>query len=234
MNKYEWLLFDIDNTLLDFSKASKESLFKTFLDHDMVCTEEIYKTYNIENAKVWIDFENKKIDTETLKRIRFAGFFDLMGINKINPFDFNTAYIENMVAVSEAYTGAVELIQKVSSNHRVSIITNGLKEAQRPRLARVGMIEMFDSIVVSDEIGVAKPDVRFFEYTYNSIPNPPDKSKILVVGDNLMSDIRGGQNFGVDTCWVSHKKENLSNVKPTFMIDTVFEIESVLLKGLKS
>ncbi len=228
MNKYEWLLFDVDNTLLDFSKASKESLFKTFLDHNMVCTEDIYKTYKVENAKVWIDFEDKKIDTETLKKIRFAGFFDLMGITKLDPFEFNTAYIKNMVAVSEAYTGAVELIKKVSDNHIVSIITNGLKEAQRPRLAHVGMIELFDSIVVSDEIGVAKPDVRFFEYTYNSIPNPPDKSKILVIGDNLMSDILGGQNFGVDTCWISHKKENPSQIKPTFNINSVFDIESVL------
>jgi len=80
MKKYDWLLFDVDNTLLDFSKASKQSLFKSFEDYGMVCTEEIYKKYKVENTKVWIAFENKEIDTDTLKRIRFKGFFDLMGI----------------------------------------------------------------------------------------------------------------------------------------------------------
>jgi len=228
MKKYEWLLFDVDNTLLDFTKASKESLYKTFEDHDMTLTEEIYKIYKTENAKVWISFENKEIDTAQLKKIRFAGFFDVMGIQDLDPFDFNTAYVENLVAVSEVYEGANELIKKLSSQYKVSIITNGLKEAQRPRLERVGMINMYDSIVVSDEIGVAKPDVKFFEHTYTTIPNPPEKSKILVIGDNLMSDILGGQNFGVDTCWINHKKENTSSIIPTYSIGSVFDIESVL------
>lgn len=227
MNKYEWLLFDVDNTLLDFSKASKESLFKTFLDYGMVCTEEIYKKYKVENTKVWVAFEKKEIDTETLKRVRFKGFFDLLGIS-IDPFEFNTAYVKNVVAVSEVYPGAVELIKKLANDYKVSIITNGLKEAQRPRLEHVGMIELFDSIVVSDEIGVAKPDVQFFEYTYNTIPNPPPKSKILVIGDNLMSDILGGQFFGVDTCWISHQKKNTSILEPTYTIDSVFDIDSIL------
>jgi YjjG family noncanonical pyrimidine nucleotidase len=227
MNKYEWLLFDVDNTLLDFSKASKESFFKSFEDYGMECSDELYKKYKVENTKVWVAFENKEIDTDTLKRIRFKGFFDLQGI-EIDPFEFNTAYVDNLVAVSEVYPGAVELIKKLSQKYKVSIITNGLKEAQRPRLAHVGMIDLFDSIIVSDEIGVAKPDVQFFEHTYKTIPNPPDKSKIIVIGDNLMSDILGGQNFGVDTCWISHKKENRSNIIPPYSIDSVFDIEDIL------
>ena len=194
----------------------------------MVCTEEIYKIYKVENAKVWISFEDKEIDTTTLKKIRFAGFFNLLGITHIDPFKFNTSYIENLVTVSEVYPGAVELIKKLSKKYKLSIITNGLKEAQRPRLARVGMLDLFDSIVVSDEIGVAKPDVQFFEHTYTTIINPPAKSKVLVIGDNLMSDILGGNNFGVDTCWISHKKENHTELKPTFSIDSVFDIEDIL------
>jgi len=228
MKKYEWLLFDVDNTLLDFTKASKESLYKTFEEHNLELNEEIYKIYKAENAKVWIAFENKEIDTAKLKKIRFAGFFDVMGITNIDPFEFNTAYVDNLIAVSEAYDGANDLIASLSKDYKVSIITNGLKEAQRPRLERVGMIDMYDSIVVSDEIGVAKPDVKFFEHTYTTIQNPPDKSKILVIGDNLMSDILGGQNFGVDTCWISHKKENKSSIIPTYSIDSVFDIDSVL------
>lgn len=228
MQKYKWLLFDIDNTLLDFSKASKESFIKTFDDYNLAYSEDLYKIYKKENAKVWIAFEDKKIDTDTLRKIRFKGFFDNVGIKNIDPFEFNRRYIENLVAVSEAYDGAVELIKNLKKNYCVSIITNGLKEAQRPRLTNVGMIDLFDSIVVSDEIGIAKPDVRFFEYTYNTIVNAPPKSDILVIGDNMMSDILGGQRFAVDTCWISHGKENIMEITPTYSIKSVLEIHSVL------
>ena len=228
MKKYKWLQFDVDNTLLDFSKASKESLFKTYEDYSMQCNEEVYSIYKTENAKVWVAFEEKKINTTELRKIRFAEFFNVMGIKGIDPFEFNAQYLQNLVAVSQAYNGAVELVDELRQDYLVSIITNGLKEVQRPRLKQVGMIDLFHSIVVSDEINIAKPDVGFFEHTYDTIDNPPHKSEILVVGDNLMSDILGGHNFGVDTCWISHGKENSSSVKPTYSIDTVFDIESVL------
>lgn len=228
MKKYKWLQFDVDNTLLDFSKASKESLYQTSIDYGIECNEEIYKIYKRENAKVWEAFEQKRIDTVELRKIRFAGFFEVMGINNIDPFQFNSDYLQNIIKSSEEYEGANELVASLKNDYLLSIITNGLKEVQRPRLDKVGMTDLFDSIVVSDEIDVAKPDVQFFEYTYSTIENPPKKAEILVIGDNLMSDILGGINFGVDTCWLSHGKENKTNIQPTYTITDVFDLPRIL------
>jgi len=228
MNKYKWLLFDLDNTLLDFSSASKIALWKTFEDYDLTCNEEIYKIYKKENAKVWISFENKEIDTLTLRKIRFAGFFEVMGIKDIDPFVFNARYLEHIVLASETYDGVPQLIKDLKTDYQLGIITNGLKEVQRPRLQKVNMIDEFQSIVVSDEIGVAKPDVKFFEHTYTTLSDQPQKSEILVIGDNLMSDVLGGHRYEVDTCWISHGKENTTDVKPVHQINTVLELSKVL------
>ena len=228
MHKYKWLLFDADNTFLDFSKASKVSFFKTCEEYNLQSDDHSYKVYKAENAKVWESFENKEITAIELRSIRFAKYFEAANIQGINSLDFNTRYLEILVEVSEAYEGAIEFLDSLRKDYKISVITNGLKEVQRPRLQRLKMNHIFDSIIVSDEIGVAKPDVKFFEYSYNTIPNPPQKSDILVIGDNLKSDILGGQNFGVNTCWINHSKENSTSIKPTYSIKNLLELPSIL------
>jgi YjjG family noncanonical pyrimidine nucleotidase len=228
MNKYKWLLFDADNTFLDFTSASKKSLFKTCNDYDLKCDDDLYKTYKFENAKVWEAFENKEITALELRSLRFARFFSAVNILGINPFEFNTHYLQNLISVSEAYEGAIDLLEDLHKRYALSVITNGLREVQRPRINKLQMSHLFESIIVSDEIGVAKPDIKFFEHSYNSIPNPPPKSEILVIGDNLKSDIIGGINFGVDTCWISHQNINTTSIKPTYTVNNLFEIGSLL------
>jgi len=228
MQKYKWLLFDADNTFLDFASASKKSLFTTCSDYDLECGEDIYKTYKTENAKVWESFERKEITALELRSLRFAKFFSAINIDGIDPFEFNAQYLLNLIDVSEAYEGAIKFLEDLAPHYTMTVITNGLKEVQRPRLTKLQMNHIFDSIVVSDEIGVAKPDIKFFEYSYKTIPNPPQKSEVLVIGDNLKSDIVGGINFGVDTCWISHNKQNTSPIKPTFTIDKLFDLTQIL------
>lgn len=229
MHKYKWLLFDADNTFLDFAKASKLSFFKTCEEYNLNCDEKTYKIYKKENAKIWELFENKEITAVEIRSLRFAKFFEAVHIKGINSLDFNTRYLQILIDVSEAYEGAIEFLEDLQGRYKLSVITNGLKEVQRPRLNRLKMNHIFESIIVSDEIGVAKPDVKFFEYAYNTIPNPPLKSEILVIGDNLKSDILGGQNFGVDTCWISHKKENSTSILPTYSIESMFCLDSLLI-----
>lgn len=228
MINYKWLLFDADNTFLDFASASKKSLFTTCSDYNLNCDEDIYKTYKIENAKVWESFENKEITAVELRSLRFEKFFSAVKVTGVNPFEFNTQYLQNLVAVSEAYEGAIDFLDNLRDRYTLSVITNGLKEVQRPRLNKLHMSHLFESIIVSDEIGVAKPDIEFFEHSYNTISNPPPKSEVLVIGDNLKSDILGGINFGVDTCWISHDKQNTSSIKPTYTVDNLFGLSSIL------
>ena len=110
----------------------------------------------------------------------------------------------------------------------MSIVTNGLKEVQRPRAIRLKLQQYFASMIVSDEIGIAKPDIRYFEYAYGTLKNPPPKSEILMVGDSLHSDIQGGINFGITTCWVSHGRINETAIQPDYKISNFLELSSVL------
>ena len=229
MYKYKWLLFDADNTFLDFATASKKSLFTTCSDYDLKCDEDIFKTYKFENAKVWASFENKEITALELRSLRFERFFSAANIKGIDPFEFNAQFLQNLILASEAYDGAIDFLENLRPKYTMSVITNGLKEVQRPRINKLQMNHIFESIIVSDEIGVAKPDIKFFEHSYNSIPNPPPKSEVLVIVDNLKSDILGGINFGVDTCWISHKNENTSSIKPTYTVKDLFDVSTILM-----
>ncbi len=226
--KFTWLQFDADNTLLDFNGASKASFWKSFTQFDRTCSEEIYNRYKKINHEVWTEFELGKINAITLRSKRFQRLFEALDWNDISAQEFSKAYLQNLILTSEAYDGVVELLQKLRPDFTLSIITNGLQEVQRPRIEKLKMTELFASIVVSDEIGVAKPAIAYFDYVYQSIPNPPPKSEILVIGDSLNSDIQGGNNFGVSTCWISNGKENNTTIQPNYTIKTVQELPLLL------
>ena len=226
---YKWLLFDADNTLLDFSKAARDALWSTYADFGVSCTEKVYRRYKEINHRVWVEFEEGKISAEKLRLKRFELLFRSLEQHDLPVPTFSKQYLQNLIRVSEVYDGVPGLLQELASKYRLSIVTNGLKEVQRPRFGRLKITSYFESIVVSDEIGVAKPHADFFEYVRNSIPDPPEKSATLVIGDNLNSDIRGGHNFGIHTCWVSHGRKNDTNVTPSYQIKSVHEIKRLLL-----
>lgn len=223
-----WLLFDADNTLLDFTQASKDALWATFAQNERFCDEAIYQTYQRVNNRVWEAFEKGKIDAATLRYQRFELLFEAIKESHLSPQDFNRQYLQNLIHTSEAYEGVWELMQSLKKEYRLSIVTNGLKEVQRPRLEKLDMTHFFDSIVVSDEIGVAKPHLEYFKYVYDSIDNPPDKSELMIIGDSLRSDILGGNDFGIKTCWISHGKENTTKIQPDFEIHHIGHLPNVL------
>jgi len=231
MNKktFKWLLFDFDNTLVDFSSASKKSLWMTFEEQGRQCDELIYKTYQKINHRVWTDFEQGKITAEALRPKRFADLFEALNERELDANHFGQRYLANLVVASEAYDGVIDLLEDLKlADYRMSIVTNGLKEVQRPRLTKLGMTDFFDSIIVSDEIGSKKPEGAFFDYVFQTIPNPPPKSETLMIGDGLNSDIRGGRDFGISTCWNSHKKINDTDIIPDYVIDDVLGLRELL------
>ncbi|MEZ4985057.1 MAG: YjjG family noncanonical pyrimidine nucleotidase [Saprospiraceae bacterium] len=224
---FKWLLFDADNTLLDFSKAGKEALWQTYTDFGHTCTDAIYGAYKICNARAWTAFEQGQITAERLRVQRFAELFHVFEAEPAPPSLFSKRFLENLVAVSEAYEGIPDLLATLQTRYRMGIITNGLKEVQRPRLARLQLDRFFDTIVVSDEIGVAKPQEAFFQYALDQIGVIP-KTEVLVIGDSLHSDILGAQQFGIPTCWVSHGKTNETDIQPTFTVAQVHDIMDLL------
>ncbi len=225
---FKWLLFDADNTLLDFTKASKNALFQTFQSFDGTCNEQIYVRYKKINASLWGQFEEERISSDELRIKRFELLFRELDKRSWSPTLFSRRYLENLVLASELYDGVIDMLGDLKGKYKLSIVTNGLKDVQRPRFHRLSIMSFFDSVIVSDEIGVAKPNAAFFDHVYGSIPEPPPRSEVLIIGDNLNSDIAGGLNYGLQTCWVSHGKENKSSFQPHFQIPSVKELSSVL------
>jgi len=227
----KWLMFDADNTLIDFTNASKLSFQQTFEDYGHTATPELYATYKVINHGVWTAFEQGKITAERLRIKRFEDFFAAINLSPTSPESFSKGYLENLISKSESYDGVKEMLVGLKPDYSMSIITNGLKEVQRPRLRKLDMTHYFDSIIVSDEIGFAKPDERYFEVAFNSIDNPPVRGNTLVIGDNLKSDILGGIRYGLKTCWLNTSgKANDTDIQPDFEIRDVLEVPGLLEK----
>ncbi len=226
---YNWILFDADNTLLDFTSASKKAFAEAIRQLGIPSRPNLFDRYKKANHIVWTEFENGLIDAITLRKKRFELFLKDIQIER-DPALFNQKYLDNLVEHSEMLTGARQLLDHLHGKTKLGLITNGLKEVQRPRLAHTQIDHYFDVIVVSDEIGVSKPDNAYFDYVFKEMGHPPKKN-VLIVGDNLNSDIKGGVDYDVDTCWFNPEKlPNESGIIPTHHahgFDDIMEITAI-------
>ena len=220
---YDWILFDADNTLLDFTGASKMAFAQAVATLEIPSHPELFNTYKKVNHIVWTELENGEIDAIALRKRRFELFLKEIDIQR-DPVLFNQLYLGNLVEYTELLDGAKELLDHLHGKTKLGLITNGLKEVQRPRLAHTQIDHFFDVIVVSDEIGVSKPDRAYFDYVFKEMGQPA-KEKVLVVGDNLNSDIKGGVDYGVDTCWFNPARHpNNTNIQPSYHAQNFMEI----------
>jgi YjjG family noncanonical pyrimidine nucleotidase len=226
--EYEWILFDIDNTLLDFDGPSKQALKSSCDVHQLEFNEDLYKVYKDVNAKVWSEFEHGKITAIELRPLRFERFFNEVKVNPCSPSKFNKTYLDFVIDYAKDYESIRGTLSALKERYKISVITNGLKEVQRARLTRLNLNHFFDSITVSDEIGVAKPHKAYFDHVFKSIQNPSKPEKTLVVGDSLHSDIKGGNDYGCSTCWLSHGRSNDSEIIPDYTISNIAEFNKII------
>ena len=227
MQKYDYLLFDADNTLFDFHTSEAYALEKVLSGLGIEFHAGHVANYRVINHTVWRDFENGKLAKKHLRNRRFELFFKEIGV-RADVDRISREYLEHLSHTAFLIDGAEDLLEKVSKNHRLVLVTNGLKEVQRPRLSRSTIQHYFESVVVSDEIGHAKPDAAFFDYVFNEIRHP-DKSRVLMIGDNINADIRGGLDYGLDSCWYNPDRKPLENgIEPTMIIDDISQLTNYL------
>jgi 2-haloacid dehalogenase len=226
--KYPWILFDADDTIFDFHRSARHSLIATLKDFDIVPKPAFVTIYEQINIETWAAFERQEITAVELRRTRFEKFLDAIGEYR-DPMEMNAHYLQNLSSTTFLVDGALALMQELLAlGLRLGLITNGLKEVQRPRISRAKLEANFEVIVVSDEIGVSKPHAGFFEHAFDKMGSP-GKREVLVVGDSLNSDIQGGNNFGLDTCWFNPgKTPNITAHQPTYEIEKLQELKSLL------
>lgn len=226
--KYKVILFDADETLFDFKKAEKEAFKNTMIEFNIDYDENYhFSTYKEINTAIWKELEEGLITQAKLKTERFRRLIEKLNLN-FNENDFSDTYMKHLAAGSFLFDGATELIEDLSSKYILSIVTNGLTSVQEGRLKKSVIAKYFKDIVISEEVGISKPNPEIFEYALSNIEGV-NKNEILMIGDSLSSDIRGGINYGIDTCWFNiHKEKNNSGLSPTYEVSSYKELADLL------
>ena len=202
--KYKFLLFDLDNTLLDFHRSEKESLSLLYSENGIVMSEEMYKSYYDINVKLWEDCEKGLVSLDEVLNTRFSIALRKQGI-EVDGKVWETKYREYLDTIVFLMEDALEVIDTLSKNHRLFIITNGVKTTQMKRLTDSNLLQYFERVFISGDIGYQKPAVEYFDYVAQNIEGF-DKKKALVIGDRISSDIQGGINAGIDTCLFTNEE----------------------------
>lgn len=228
--KYEIIIFDADETLFDFKKSERHAFKNTMFEFDIEYDENHHlKVYSDINAAIWKEFEDGLITQEKLKVERFERLSDSLNA-EFNAAEFAKSYMKHLSFASFLYDDSIDLIESLHKDYKLTIITNGLKDVQNNRIRKSIIGKFFEDIVISEEIGLSKPDPKIFEHALNNIKHT-DKNKVLIVGDSLTSDIQGGINFGIDTCWFNPNRiVNKTEIKPTYEISNLMDLKDMLKK----
>lgn len=224
------VLFDLDDTILDFHKAEQGALKKALQSIGVEPTEEILKRYSVINLSQWKLLELGKLTQEQVKVKRYRIFFEELGINA-SPEKTAKCYEENLAFQHELVDGAMELLQKLHQKYRLYAASNGTYEVQRQRIQESGIKPYFQDFFISKQIGFHKPDVKFFEYCFSHIKDFK-KEETVMIGDSLTSDILGGKNAGLTTIWYQKDKKITDNgeIHPDYRIYSLGELPELLEK----
>lgn len=226
--RYEILLLDADQTLLDFNAAEDSALKTLFSRHDFELTPAKKERYLALNRQLWQDYELGKISRDHVVNSRFATFLGWYG-RQVDGRAWESEYRALLGEGYQLLPGALQTCWALSQVCRLYIVTNGVAKTQRKRLNRSGLLQFFQEIFISEEIGFPKPMEGFFSYVFSHIPNFRRESALLV-GDSLTSDILGGINSGLDTCWLNASGQApADSICPTFEISNISQLSSVVL-----
>ncbi len=223
MKKYEYILFDADETLFRFDSFAGLQL--AFLPYGIQFTKEDYDTYQTTNKSLWVEYQNGRLTARELQHQRFHLWAEKLNVSTQ---ELNSAFLHAMADICSPLEGATSLLDTLRGKMKLGIITNGFTELQQTRLERTGLRDYFDALVISEQVGIAKPHREIFDYALQLLGNP-SRDSVLMVGDTLESDILGGINAGLDTCWLNiHSKPIAENIVPHYQVTSLRELEELL------
>ncbi|MGN7477826.1 YjjG family noncanonical pyrimidine nucleotidase [Solibacillus silvestris] len=229
MKDYKFLLFDLDDTLLDFKAAEQLALPKLFEAHKLPLTPQIETVYREINTGLWQSLEEGLITREQLMQTRFGKTFEYFGY-AVDGQALDAEY-RGYLAESKVFVeGALQLIQTLAPQYELYITSNGLADTQMKRLQVTGLASYFKQVFVSENTGHQKPMKSFFDYVFDRIPNF-DLNKAIIIGDSYSADIIGGARAGIDTCWLNPLKIAPSTIRPTYEISKLHQLLPILKNG---
>ncbi len=225
------ILWDLDNTILNFLAAERNALKDTFEYFNLVeCSDDMIKNYSQINHRYWKKLELNEIDKPKMLIQRFEDFFTLEKIEFNEYEEFNYQYqirLGNTIVFND---NAYELISEFRQEYKQYIVTNGTALAQKYKLANSNLINIIDDVFISERIGFEKPHIEFFNYVFDKIGNY-HKEEIIIVGDSLTGDIKGANNANIKCCWYNpHKLEKPRDLRIDYTIDDLNQLVDILNK----
>lgn len=226
------IFLDLDDTILDFHKAEHLALSKSLKELGITPRPDILNRYSEINLWHWKQLELGRLTRNEVLIGRYRRLFEEFEIDA-SAEDAQALYEHNLSIGHYFMPGAEELLEKLHGKYRLYIASNGTATVQHSRIKSANLARYFDDIFISQEIGADKPSHEFFERAFEKIPDAR-KSETVIMGDSLTSDIRGGENFGIETIWFNPKhKENYTlttenPVHPSYEIDVLSEILNII------
>ena len=223
VNRYDWILFDADETLFEFD--AYRGLQQMFVRYDVDFSKNDFIEYQSLNKPLWDQYQQGAITATQLQHQRFQAWAQRLSQS---PAQLNSDFLAAMAEICQPLHGVTNLLNALRGRVKLGIITNGFTELQQVRLERTGFLEHFDLLVISEQVGVAKPHPDIFEHALAAMGTPA-RDRVLMVGDNPDSDIVGGHLAGLHTCWLNADNKPTPNyINPRYQVASMAELERKL------
>lgn len=225
--KYQYVLMDADETLFDFKKSMRKALTETYVKYGIEVTEENINYYAWLNDHIWERLERKEITKKELIETRFRILCEHFNVKHPGGTEMEMFYQDALSKGHDLMPDADAVCGRLCRHVHLYLVTNGTAVVQRRRIEECGLKDFFQGIFISEDIGVNKPHKEYFEYVYEAIGRPP-KQDMIIVGDSMTSDIKGGYDFGIDTCHIVTETPEYTDIVPTYTIHGLRELYDIL------
>jgi len=225
--KYLTVLLDFDHTLFDFDASEAAAFSLTLASVGVDGPERHLDTFHHINRRLWVDVELGLTSPARVHVARFEQLIEATGLDA-DPVAMAGTFAEGLGANGDLYGGAREVLTSLAEHCSLAMITNGLSEVQRPRIERLDIGQYFDAVVISAEVGHTKPRAKIFDIAFSQLTKP-SRATTVMVGDSLSSDIDGGTNFGIATCWYNpHGATAAAKHKITHEVTTLEQLPALV------
>ena len=226
--KYDILLFDADNTILDFDKAEFDALCRAFGEQGIQVDQHLVEIYRQNNVALWQQLEKGLVSKDYVLNNRFVNTAKQLNLN-CDIMTVSRKYEEYLHQGFYVIDGAIDVLEGlIAKGATLYLVTNGVLTIQNARLKGSGIGKYFQEKFISEQVGFPKPQIEYFNHCFANINNF-NKSKALIIGDSLTSDIQGGINAGIDSCWYNPKHEqNTRGIAPTYEIDDLAKLFEIV------
>ncbi|MGN0779541.1 MAG: YjjG family noncanonical pyrimidine nucleotidase [Aristaeellaceae bacterium] len=229
--RYKYLLVDNDNTLMDFTAAEHHALRAALTARGLPPDDAICSLYSRINDSLWKALERGETTQKALKVERFRRLLAQLGRAELDAEATASLYEQYLSTRADLLPGAVELLTAVHGQMKIALVSNGVSVIQRGRLSRCPFTPLLDAVIISEEIGISKPDPAMVFAALDAL-GCQDKSEAILLGDSLTADIAAATRAGIDSIHLNPKSP--PSLLPTYTVTTLSEAQQLLCPGSAS